>query len=183
MLSITGWCVDLHRTERRGTQGLACEGGLLASQHRHQNFQILAHVAGRFVERHTEDSLDHHLVGQADTEGEASAAGGLHRQGLGPQHHRVPGVGRDHGSAEVDRRHLAGHGGKGGQRVVAEDLGRPRRLDPSVSQTGHLSDHVVERLLGIEHHADAHGYLVSRRSRSMGRPQEWSGPTSSQPYR
>ena len=98
------------------------------------------------------------------------AAGRLHRQRLGRQHHRMAGVGRDHGRAEVDRGDLARHGGEGGQGVVGEDLARPGHLDPGLGQAGHLGHHVVERPLRVEHHADSHRCLVSGRPGCAPRP-------------
>ena len=111
--------------------GLAGEGHLLAGQQRHQHLQVLAHVAGRLLERQPEHVLDDHLVGQPDAQGQASAAGRLDGKGLGGQHHRVAGVGRARRRCRspIDG-HLPGDRGQGGQGVVGEDLGRPRHLDP-----------------------------------------------------
>ncbi len=56
-------------------------------------------------------------------------------------------------------------------------------IDPDGGERGHLSHHVVERLLGVEHHADAHCASPSWRSNpASARRGPWPA-TSGPPYR
>ena len=71
--------------------------------------------------------------------------GGLHRQRLLGQHHRVPRVRRHHRGAQLDARHLPPDDGQRGQRVVAEDLRHPVRVEAAVGGLPRLVDHRVQR--------------------------------------
>ncbi len=95
---------------------------MLTIEERHQDGQVLAHVAGRPVEGLTEHVLDHDLMGEADPEREPTTGPGLDGERLSGQHHGVPWVGRDHGGPEPDAIHLTADHAEGGQSVVAEDL-------------------------------------------------------------
>ena len=56
---------------------------------------------------------------------------------------------------------------------------------PASRERGHLGHHVVERLLGVEHHADAHGasFSVGLRPATGGGRTPASGPDGRPPYR
>ena len=76
-------------TAPRGAEGLAREGCLAVAQQRQEDGQVLAHVAGRLVERVAEHALDDDLVRETDAEVEAPVEGGLRRERLLSQRRRV----------------------------------------------------------------------------------------------
>ena len=112
----------LGRTEGVGPQGLALEGDLLPGQHGHEDGEVLLHVAGRMVEGTAPDPFHHHLVGEADPEGETPPGGGLDGEGLGRQHRRMAGMDGNDRRPERHRRDLPAHHGQSRQGVPAEDL-------------------------------------------------------------
>ena len=70
----------------------------LAVEQRHQDLEVLLHVARGTVEGHAEDALDHDCVGESDAEHEAlPAACGLDRGGLLGHRVGVARVGRHDG--------------------------------------------------------------------------------------
>ena len=106
---------------------------------------------------------------EPDAKRQSSADGRLHGEGLAGQHHRVARVGGHHCRAQFDIRHLATDHGQQGQCVVPEDLRGPGRIEADVMEALHLGDHIVDRLVHIEHHTDFHDSLPgpsTRRDRS-----------------
>ncbi len=140
------------------------------AKQRHEDREVLPHVASRLLERLAEDVLDHHLVREADPQGQSSAGCGLHGQCLAGKHHRMARIGGNHRRPQLDIRYLSAHHSQERQRVVPKDLRRPRRLDAGRTQPVDLRYHVVKRTLDIEHHTDLHRFLPRWPTVRPGRP-------------
>ena len=113
------------REAEMGRVRLARVAHVPVAQQRQQDVEVVAHVAGRLVERVAEHPLDDDLVRQADAERETSVEGGLRRHRLLGQRRRMTRIRRDHGRAEFEPRHVAA-GDREGRRAR-----RARRCGPS----------------------------------------------------
>ena len=127
-----------------GAEGLT--GGIrgLTAHQRQEHVEVLAQVAHRLLPGHAEHVLDHHLMRQADAEGEPTTGDLLHGAGLRRQHHRVSGEGGDHRSAELHVGHLTGGDGQRGECVDTEDLRHPDRGETGLSRGTHISDDGID---------------------------------------
>ena len=162
----------------------------------HEDRQVLPHVAGRLLERQAEHVLDDQLMGEADAEGETTAGGRLHREGLAGQHHRMAGIGRDDGRSEADRRAPPGRRRPGSsgrrrrrsetprpsrcRRRAARPPGRPPRRTASRYRTSRRCARCLSlgSVTGASAPAPSLGGTVGRRT-----PRTGSRPTTSRPCR
>ena len=105
----------------------------LTLEERHQDGEVVLHVAGRLVKAHAPHAFDHDLVREPDAEREPVTGRLLGGEGLLGEHHRVAWIRRDDGGAEVHARDLASGDADGGDRVepkifALQILSNPRSL-------------------------------------------------------
>jgi hypothetical protein len=117
---------------------------LLAPQQRQQHVQVLPHPTGRAIGRQAEHAAGHGGDPGADAEREAVVDRGLHAQCGAREHQRVALRCGHHRRAEPDTRNPAGHG-EGDERVPAERLADPGRVEAAVGGGADLTDELGGR--------------------------------------
>ena len=146
------------------------------TQERSEDAEVVLHVHRRFVERQPEHVVDDDLVRQPDTQRQPAAEGGVYGQGLRRQHHRMAWVGGHDRRTDLDALGAATGHGQGSQRVPAEDLWHPHRVEAKPLEVLEALSDVVERLIDEERCPYAHGEPPDRRTATVAATQLLNRP-------
>jgi hypothetical protein len=127
-----------------GGQLLAHVVDALAVEQVAHDLEVLGRVAVGPAEVEPPHALDRRPMRRADAEHHPAVGGLLHALGLDGERHRMPRIGRHHGDAELDLRHLARDQRDRRERVDAEDLRQPVRGKAVLVRIARLRDGIVD---------------------------------------